>query len=315
MIGEDQIYASFKNIRGTPQYFHNMMLDILAKIRQFGPPAFFITCSAAEMGSWIEIIQTVARQFGTTLSNDAVRNLTWKEKNHWIKRNPVTAARMIDDRFRQLFGRILYSGMHPVGQVLDHNERREFQGRGAQHPHGILHVKDAPVFDKDPDDKVVEFIDKYISCAIPDERQYPELHKLVTTVQTHGHSQTCKKKKGVKCRFNFPAPPSETTRIVRSPVSNSDDLVKDKKRIVNIVLENIANRNDLSGVSLTHILSECDISEEEYYDALDYISSRVTVLYKRKPSEQNVSPYNTVILSLMKSNMNLQYVTGLYGVI
>ena len=44
MIGEDQIYASFKNIRGTPQYFHNMMLDILAKIRQFGPPAFFITC-------------------------------------------------------------------------------------------------------------------------------------------------------------------------------------------------------------------------------------------------------------------------------
>ena len=37
--------------------------------------------------------------------------------------------------------------------------------------------------------------------------------------------------------------------------------------------------------------------------------------YKRKPSEQNVSPYNTVILSLMKSNMNLQYVTGIFGVI
>ena len=36
------------------------MHDILAKIRQFEPPAFFLTCSAAEMGAWIEIIQTIA---------------------------------------------------------------------------------------------------------------------------------------------------------------------------------------------------------------------------------------------------------------
>ena len=36
MISDDQIFSSFKNIRGTPQYFHNMLLDVLAKIRQFG---------------------------------------------------------------------------------------------------------------------------------------------------------------------------------------------------------------------------------------------------------------------------------------
>ena len=315
MIGEDQIYASFKNIRGTPQYFHNMMLDILAKIRQFGPPAFFITCSAAEMGAWVEIIQCIARQYGSTLSDDDVKNLSWKEKVDWIKRNPVTAARMIDDRFRQLFGRILYSGMHPVGQLIDHNERREFQGRGAEHPHGILHVKDAPIFDKDSDEKIVDFIDKHITCAIPDQNQYPELYKLVTTVQTHGHSLTCKKKKGIKCRFNFPAPPSDKTRIVRVTDSDSISLIKSKRKTVDKVLANIMSKNDLSGISLNQILSECEISEDEYYDALDYVSSRVTVQYKRKPCERNVSPYNTIILSLMKSNMNLQYVTGMYGVI
>ena len=92
------------------------------------------------MGSWIEVIQTIARQFGCKFSDEQVKNMTWKEKVSRIKRNPVTSARMIDDRFRQLFGRILYSGMHPVGQVIDHNERREFQSRGAQHPHGIVHV-------------------------------------------------------------------------------------------------------------------------------------------------------------------------------
>ena len=31
MIPDDQIFSSFKN-RGTPQYFHNMLLDVLAKI-------------------------------------------------------------------------------------------------------------------------------------------------------------------------------------------------------------------------------------------------------------------------------------------
>ena len=31
MISDDQIFSSFKNIRGTPQYFHNMLLDVLAK--------------------------------------------------------------------------------------------------------------------------------------------------------------------------------------------------------------------------------------------------------------------------------------------
>ena len=40
MISDDQIFSSFKN-RGTPQYFHNMLLDALAKIRQFGVYTFF----------------------------------------------------------------------------------------------------------------------------------------------------------------------------------------------------------------------------------------------------------------------------------
>ena len=128
---------------------------------------------------------TIARQFGTLLSDDDVKNLTWSEKVNWIKRNPVTAARMIDNRFRQVFGKIIYSGMHPVGQVLDHNERREFQNRGAQHPHGTLHVKDAPILDKDSDEIVTKFIDKYITCSIPDKEKYPKLHKVVTSVQIH----------------------------------------------------------------------------------------------------------------------------------
>ena len=45
MISDDQIFASFKNIRGTPQYWEGLMFDVLAKVRQFGPPTFFLTFS------------------------------------------------------------------------------------------------------------------------------------------------------------------------------------------------------------------------------------------------------------------------------
>ena len=31
LISDDKICASFKTLRGTPQYFHNMLLDVLEK--------------------------------------------------------------------------------------------------------------------------------------------------------------------------------------------------------------------------------------------------------------------------------------------
>ena len=178
----------------------------------------------------------------------------------------------------------------------------------------MIHVKDAPKLDEDDDSVVTEFIDKYITAAIPNDKEYPELNKLVTTVQTHSHTQTCRKKKGVTCRFNFPLSCSDETLIVRKP-DDYDDVMKEKKEILDKVIHNISNRTDLSNVTVSEILSDCDISEDEYYNALEYVTNKVNVIYKRAPNEQNVSTYNPVILSLMKSNMNIQFITGYYGVL
>ena len=71
MISDDQISSAFKNIRGTPHYFHNMLLDVLAKIKQFGVYTFLLSCSAAEF-HWTEIIQVVARQYGEILTDEQV---------------------------------------------------------------------------------------------------------------------------------------------------------------------------------------------------------------------------------------------------
>ena len=71
MISDHQIFCPFKNIRRTPHYFHKMLLDVLAKTRQFGEYTFFLTCSAAEF-HWTEIIQVVAHQYGQTLTDEQV---------------------------------------------------------------------------------------------------------------------------------------------------------------------------------------------------------------------------------------------------
>ena len=156
MMSADQVFASFKNIRGTPQYFHNMLLDILAKVRQFNVYTWWLTLSAAEF-YWTEIIQIVARQYGENLTEEEINNMDWSQKCNYLKRNPVTVARQIDYIFKKVFGTVILSAMHPIGQILNYDDRREFQNRGTEHVHVPIHVMGAPKIDEDSDDIVTAF--------------------------------------------------------------------------------------------------------------------------------------------------------------
>ena len=59
--------------------------------------------------------------------------------------------------------------------------------------HALIHVVDAPKIDENEGSEVVEFIDKYIICDLPDETKYPGMSNLVKKVQTHHHITTCRK--------------------------------------------------------------------------------------------------------------------------
>ena len=45
--------------------------------------------------------------------------------------------------------------------------------------HAPIHVVDAPKIDDNNDSEVIEVIDKYIKCALPDKEKYSEMNKLV----------------------------------------------------------------------------------------------------------------------------------------
>ena len=65
--------------------------------------------------------------------------------------------------------------MHHNGQILNFDDRREFQNRETEHMHAPIHIADAPKIDENEDNEVVEFTDKYITCALSDETKYPEM--------------------------------------------------------------------------------------------------------------------------------------------
>ena len=259
MISDDQIFSLFKN-RATPQYFHNMLLDVLAKIRQFGVYTFFLTCSAAEFHR-AQIIQIVARQCGETLTDKEVNSLDWGTKMNYLKRNPVTVARQIAYLFKQLWNKFILSGMHPIGQILSFDDRREFQNRGTEHMHAPVQVVDAPKIDENNDSEVIEISDKDITCALSDKEKYPEMNKLVRKVQTHHHTTTCRKKKGATCRGNAPCAPSMETRIVHCEKNIDEMKVKLSKKLIEKVLSYIVKIDDLSCVTQSEILGKCKVVE------------------------------------------------------
>ena len=65
----------------------------------------------------------------------------------------------------------------------------------------------------------------------------------------------------------------------------------------------IVTISDLSDVTLSQILEECGVRAEQYDNARGCEEKKVSMLYKRKPCEVNIGPYNRVILKLLKSNM------------
>lgn len=228
-VRKDKAYRFMKNIRGSPPYYQRTFYDLLAMIRQLGTPTWFFTLSAADM-KWPDMIQTIARQYGRSYTDEQVAAMSFDEKSDWLSRNPVTAARHFQYRLNTLLNEFLKSTAKPLGEIVDYGIRIEFQARGSPHAHCVIWVKDAPKFGVSEDSEVCAFIDKYISCAIPKEEG--KLKELVLLLQQHKHSSYCKKNS--KCRFNFPHPPSSKT-LVTQPNPDSSVVTsaqRDRKSVV-----------------------------------------------------------------------------------
>ena len=183
---------------------------------------------------WPEVIQSIALQYGKSLSHEDFKNLTWAEKCGWLRCNPVVAASHFQHRLNIFFKDFLGRKANPIGKLKDYMIRIEFQARGSPHAHIILWIEDAPELGVQSDEEVAAFINEHQTCAIPDDDQ--DLKTLVMSVQRHVHSSTGRR--SGFCRFHFPHAPSRETMIA-SPSDEGPEVLARKLKVSANVLGDV----------------------------------------------------------------------------
>ena len=76
LIQKDHAFKFLKHVRGSPAYLQETFYNLLAMIRQLDIPTWFLTLSAADMKR-PDVIQCIAYQYGQTLTEDQVKNITF----------------------------------------------------------------------------------------------------------------------------------------------------------------------------------------------------------------------------------------------
>ncbi|XP_066928764.1 uncharacterized protein [Clytia hemisphaerica] len=199
-IANDKAFAFMSTVKGTPAYWKKFQLEVLAMVKQLGPPTFFFTLSCADL-RWNEMISIIYKLKGEDVTNEFIENLSYHERCDLLNSNPVLVARHFQYRVEVFFKTIVLDG--PLGKTTYYAIRVEFQVRGSPHIHSFLWILNAPKLTLETKTEYIEFIDKIIKVYLPSKEEDPDLFHLVTTYQLHRHSKTCRKYKNTPCRFHF----------------------------------------------------------------------------------------------------------------
>ena len=384
----NEAHLFLRTIRSSPQFWEWKKSEINAMIRQLGCPTFFLTFSPAEV-DWIELMVILYNVLkNKKISYQQAENIDRKKRIEILAKDPVTVARYFENRIMEL---IKYNNS-PVGPFREHfvNDyfwRSDFQERGSPHVHMLVWLENAPKYlsqkELNKEDyelntlKCCDFIDKYITCAMPldleyvddnsestnkdftvfnievndekddDENDYEEdewstvsesscdiatsseinkettnAHKASIKYQKHAHKTNCTivdKYGNEICKYGFPWPIMNST-IILEPFDKDvsqfekDDAYDDFIRI-RVKLTSVVNRFKLAKIqiSLDELLSDLNISFDQYKHAFRASISKPTVFLKRNCQELMLNSYNKSIFVRHRANMDIQFVTDPYG--
>ena len=310
LVRNEQAYKFLRNVRGSPAYWQHELYELLAMLRTFGIPTWFVTLSAADL-HWVEMIESVTVRGEKPLTLDQVRKMPIKERAEQLKNNPVTGVTMFQYRVERFFADYLYQDFNPVGDVREHAIKIEFQERGSPHAHCLLWVDGAPRVDVDSDEDVCAFVDKYVSGCIPNENKPSDkrIAKMVKRFETHKHSAYCRRKHS--CRFGFPKAPSPRTIICREPdddeESEKDETLQNSCEILSKV-HDVIDAMSAEPQPLSSVLDAVGVTEDEYVRALSICRKGRNIILKRDPADCFTNGCNHEILRLWNANIDFQYV-------
>ena len=134
---EDRLRPFAKQLKGTTMDLSERRKDIMAWI-MWRHPHLFHTLSSGDQ-CWSQLYHMI----DATLVDENMewlREISLEDRTKLLAANPVLAIRHFMDRFRLYLKHVVYGRTRPMGRVLDHWFRFEFQARGSIHAHGFLWV-------------------------------------------------------------------------------------------------------------------------------------------------------------------------------
>jgi hypothetical protein len=175
-------------------------------------------------------------------------------------------------------------------------------------------VRNSPTFDNNTEEEIENFVDKNITCQLPEDDE--PLKNLLLLVQKHTHSVACRKH-GKACRFQFPRFPVRKTTAFK-PLDDlpSAAIQEIYQHALKAVSEQIKDIDTTDNMSFDDLLQKSGISEDVYMQALRWVKTKhgqPAILLQRNPNESNINHYNTILMKCWEANLDVQYVTNTYA--
>ena len=218
--------------------------EILAAICREFPDVEEIVYSKNRDGSNLIKVK-VQGQEGLMGLEEYMEECVDESKNEIIKKNVQLLTRCFDQRVKSFVKNIIMGPGNKMMIIL-YSYRVEFQKRGHAHVHGCLwsdldsidkdipHIKAAyknlrhnKPLTKEQVDALVTFTDTFVTCSLSRAKVGAKAAQTAKDLQSHGHTQRCKKK-SPSCWFGFPKFPSDRTLIARPEVTDKKEYEKAK---------------------------------------------------------------------------------------
>ena len=156
--------------------------------------------------------------------------------------------------------------------------------------------------------QVEKFIDAIITSSSSDT---PE--ELVN-LQYHKCTHTCRRTERGKtiCRFNAPFIPMDRTRILEKYIPSDDQEMLDLRDLHDRLI-NAISHTDSNITKFDDLLKFLGCDLDKYILSVRSSLTRTRIFIKRSPKDIRINPFSLKIISLMRSNMDIQFVLNAYA--
>lgn len=163
--------------------------------------------------------------------------------------------------------------------------------------------------------KLIKLVDDIISCQIPEEdsMESKALKEIVSTIQGHCQTNSCKKHKG-SCRYGFPKLPSDRTILAKPICSKMDE--KEKEILLEKAKNTLAKAMYIledpeidKNMQFEDFVSKIDkdLSVEDYIKHISINRKGKSIILKRDVKECFITNYNREMIIAWNANMDVQF--------